>query len=171
MARPEKVEAVEQITDIFQNAKSVFVADYQGLDVEQISELRQKCREDSVQFLVVKNTLARIAAKNAGWDEMEPHLKGPSAIAFTYEDPSAPARVISKFAEDREKPAIKVSLFEGGFYGPEKVQAIAALPPKDVLLSKVVGGFNSPIQGLAGVLNGVLGQLVRTLDAVRASKE
>ena len=171
MARPDKIAAVDQITDIFQNAKSVFVADYQGLNVEQISELRQKCREDSVQFLVVKNTLACIAAKNAGWDEMEPHLRGPSAIAFTYEDPSSPARVISKFAKDRKKPTIKVSLFEGGFYGPEKINAIAALPPKDVLLGQVVRGFNAPIQGLAGTLSGLLSKLVRTVDAVRASKE
>ena len=170
MARPEKVAAVEQITEILGNAKSVFVADFQGLNVEQISSLRKKCREDKVQFLVVKNKLARIAAKNAGRDEMEDHFKGPSAIAFTYDDPSAPARVISTFAKDTEKPAIKVSLFEGNFYGPEQVKVIAALPPREVLLSKVLYGLNSPIQGFAGALNGLLSKLVRTLDAVRESK-
>jgi large subunit ribosomal protein L10 len=170
MATPEKVRAVEEMTEILGKAKSVFVADFQGLNVEQISLLRKKCREDKVQFLVVKNKLARIAAKNAGWDQMEAHFKGPSAIAFTYEDPSAPARVISAFAKDTERPAIKVSLFEGNFYGPEQVKTIASLPSREVLIAQVLGGLNGPIQGLAGALNGLLGKLVRTLDAVRANK-
>jgi len=170
MARPEKVAAVEQITEILGSAKSVFIADFQGLNVEQMSALRTKCREDSVKLVVVKNKLARIAARNAGRDEMESHFRGPSAIAFTYEDPSAPARVISAFAKDTDKPAIKVSLFEGNFYGPDKIKIIAALPSRDVLISKMLWGLNSPIQGLAGTLSGLLGKLVRTLDAVRESK-
>lgn len=171
MPRPEKVEAVKGISEIFEKASGVFVADYQGLNVEQISELRNKCRDDQVGFVVVKNTLARIAARNSGWEEMEPHLKGPSAIAFSYEDPSAPARVITNFAKEAQKPTIRMSLFEGNFYGPEKVEAIAALPSRTELLTKIVGGFNSPIQGLVGNLNGILRKLVGTLDAVRTSKE
>jgi len=171
MPRPEKVEAVQGISEIFEKASGVFIADYQGLNVEQISDLRKKCRDDQVGFLVVKNTLARIAAKNTGWEEMEPHLKGPSAIAFSYEDPSAPARVITQFAKEADKPTIRMSLFEGSFYGPEKVAAIAALPTRTELIAKVVGSFNSPIQGLVGSLHGLLRNLVGTLDAVRASKE
>lgn len=171
MPRPEKVKAVEGISQILEKASGVFVADYQGLNVEQISKLRRKCRDDRVGFLVVKNTLARIAARNAGWDEMEPHLRGPSAIAFSYDDPSAPARVITEFAKTADKPTIRMSLFEGNFYGPDKVEAIAALPSRTELLTKIVGGFNAPVQGLVGGLNGLLRKLVGTLDAVRASKE
>lgn len=171
MPRPEKAEAVQCISEIFEKAKGVFVADFQGLNVEQMGELRKKCRDDQVGFLVVKNTLARIAAHNTGWDEMESHLKGPSAIAFSYEDPSAPARVITAFAKNAKKPTIRVSLFEGNFYGPEKVEAIATLPTRTELIARVVGGFNAPIQGLVGNLSAVLRKLVGTLDAVRASKE
>ena len=171
MVRPEKAAAVEEITEILQNAAGVFVTDYKGLNVEKMSELRAKCREDAVHYVVVKNTLARIAAKNAGYEELEASFKGPSAIAYSYDDPSAPARVVIEFAKKIEKPTIKVSLFEGVFYGPEKVEAIASLPSKQELLAKIVGGFNSPIQGFVGCLSGILSQLVRTLDAVRDQKQ
>lgn len=171
MARPEKETAVQEIADIFENAKGVFITDFKGLNVEQISVFRKKCREASVGYIVVKNTLARLATEKTGIEEMKSHFKGPSAIAYSYDDPSAPARIISEFTKTQDKPQIKVSLFEGVFYGPDKVAMIAALPPKDVLLSKIVGGFNAPIYGLAGSLNGLLQKLVGTLDAVRKSKE
>ena len=171
MARPEKEAAVQEIADIFEQAKGVFVTDYKGLNVEQMSTFRSKCREASVSYKVIKNTLARRASEKAGYNELIEHLKGPSAIAYSYDDPSAPARIITEFTKKSEKPQIKVSIFEGNFYGPEKVAAIAALPPKEVLLAKVVGGFNAPIQGFVGSLGGILSKLVRTLDAVKQSKE
>jgi len=171
MARPEKEVAVAEMAEIFEKSKGVFLTDFQGLNVEKISDLRQKCREASVGYLVVKNTLAKLAVKQVGWEEMLEHLEGPSAIAYSFEDPSAPARVINEFAKKEEKPAIKVSYFEGVFYGPEKVKAIASLPSKDVLLAQVVGGFNAPIQGFVGTIHGLLQKLVMTLDAVRGSRD
>lgn len=171
MARPEKEAAVQEITDVFQRATSVFITDYKGLNVENLSQLRSNCREASVEYRVVKNTLARIAARNAGVEEMVDHFVGPSAIAFTFDDPSSPARVISDFAKKNNKPTIKVSLFEGAFYGPDRVEDIAALPSKQELLARVVGGLNAPIQGFVGTLNGLLSKFVRTLDAVREQKE
>lgn len=171
MARPEKEASVKEITETFQNAKSIFVTDYQGLDVEKISEFRRNCREKAVEYKVVKNTLARIAAKNAGFEQMADYLQGPSAIAYTFEDPSSPAKVISEFAKENNKPEIKMSLFEGVFYGPDKVEEIAKLPTKDELLAQMVGTMKSPIQGFVGCLGGLLSNLVRTLDAVREEKE
>ncbi|OVE79027.1 50S ribosomal protein L10 [bacterium I07] len=171
MPRPDKVEAVDKIAEIFESSQGVFITDFQGLDVEQMSELRQKCREADVNYFVVKNTLARLAAKKVGQDEMVQHLQGPSALAYSSDDPSAPARVVTEFAKKLEKPKIKFSLFEGVFYGPDKVDEIAALPPKDVLLSRLVGSLNGPIVGLVGSLNGILQKLVLVLDAVRSQKE
>lgn len=171
MARPEKEAVVQEVAEILENAKGVFINDFQGLNVEMISELRQKCREEKVGYRVVKNTLARLAVKQTGWDEMADYLEGPSAIAYSYDDPSAPARVITEFAKKIEKPKIKVSLFEGVFYGPDKVKEIASLPSKEVLLAKVLGSLNSPIQGFAGSLSGLLQKLVGTFDAVRESQE
>jgi len=171
MIRSEKEVVVKEIVDILTNAKSVFLTDFKGLNVEKMGELRRKCRESSVQYQVIKNTLGRRAAKEAGWDDLIEHLEGPSALAYSYDDPVAPARIISEFAEEAEKPTIKVSLFEGQFYGPDKVDVIKKLPSRDVLLGKLVSGLNSPIQGFVGGLHGLLQKLVMTLDAVKTSKE
>ena len=171
MARPEKEAVVQEVADILQSAKGIFITDFQGLSVEKMNEFRQKCREASVSYRVVKNTLARLAARKVGYNEMVEHLEGPSAIAYSYDDPSAPARVCVEFAKKENKPEIKVSLFEGVFYGPDRVSLIAALPAKNVLLTQVVRGFNAPIQGLVGGLNQLLQKLVFAFDAVRRSKE
>jgi large subunit ribosomal protein L10 len=171
MAHTEKEAVIREVTEIFQKSKSVFVTDFSGLNVERISQLRQKCRESKVGYLVVKNTLARISAEKAGFAEIGGFFKGPSAIAYSFDDPSSPARVIKEFNKTSDKPKIKVSLFEGVFYGPEKVDLIASLPSKKELIARVVGGFNSPIQGLVGALNGILQKLVGTLDAVKTQKE
>ena len=171
MLKSEKETVVQEITDILKNAKGIFITDFKGLNVEKMSELRNKCREGAVEYRVVKNTLARIAIKQAGFEEMEAYFQGPSAIAYSYDDPVAPVRIVTEFAKKAEKPQVKVTLFEGAFYGPDRVQEIAALPSKEVLLAKVVSGFNSPIQGFAGCLSGLLQKLVGTLDAVRSSRE
>ena len=170
MPRPEKEAAVKEIAEILENAKSVFVTDFQGINVEKMNEFRRKCREVSVSYIIVKNTLARLAAKKAGWSDIEKHFQGPSAIAFSYDDPSAPAKVITEFARVEKKPSIKMSIFEGTFYGPDSVNEVATLPPKDVLLGKIVSGLNSPIQGLTSGLSGLIQKLVRTVDAVRESQ-
>lgn len=171
MAHSEKETVIREVTEVFQKAKSVFITDFSGLNVENMMRLRKKCGEASVSYLVVKNTLARISAKQAGFEQIGKYFKGPSAIAYSYDDPSSPARVIKEFNRTNDKPKIKVSLFEGVFYGPENMDVIASLPSKNELIAKVIGGFNSPIQGLVSSLNGLLQKLVRTLDAVKTHKE
>ena len=171
MARAEKETAVQELTEIMEKARGVFITDYQGLNVEKLSELRKKCRESSVRYKVVKNTLARLAAKKAGVGDMAQCLEGPSAIAYSFDDPSAPARVVTEFAKKHEKPSIKASLFEGVFYGPDRVEEIANLPPKEVLIARLMGGLNAPIQNLVGALSDILRKLVLVVDAVKTSKE
>jgi large subunit ribosomal protein L10 len=171
MARPEKEAVVEEVAEILEKAKGVFITDFKGLNVEAMMDLRRKCREASVGYRVVKNTLARLAASKVGCDEMVNYLEGPSAIAYSYDDPSAPARIISEFAKKTEKPTIKMSLFEGVFYGPDSVESIASLPSKEVLYTRMVGGFQTPIRGLVGSLNGLLQKAVMTLNAVKDAFE
>ena len=142
-----------------------------SVNVEALSALRRKCREASVEYVVVKNTLARIAAKEAGWEELVEHLRGPSAVAYTKGDASSPARIISEFAKKTNKPKIKVSLFEGQFYGPDRIEEIASLPSKEVLIARLLGSFNAPVQGFVGTLNGLVQKMVGTIDAVRAKRE
>jgi len=170
MQRSEKETVVQDVTDVFMKAKSVFVTDYEGLTVEKMSLLRRKCRASAVEYRVVKNTLAKMAADRAGKGQINPYFKGPSAIAYSFEDASAPARIIKDFFKENQKPKVKFTLFEGTFYGPEKLDEIAALPSRTELIARVVGGLNAPIQGLAGALGGILSKLVRTVDAVRESR-
>jgi large subunit ribosomal protein L10 len=171
MPTPEKETIIKKVSEVFQKAEGIFITDYKGLNVAQITELRNKCRESSVGYRVVKNTLAKIAAKEVGYEEMVDYLQGPSAIAFSYKDPSAPARIISEFAKETDKPTIKMSIFEGQFYGPEKVEKIAKLPSKHEMYSQLVRNTNSPLQGLVGNLNGILFKLARTLFAVKEKRE
>ncbi|MCJ7813235.1 50S ribosomal protein L10 [bacterium] len=171
MPTPEKEAVVTEVIKILESAKSVFITDFQGLNVKMISEFRQMCRETSVGYRVVKNTLIRLAAKKVGMNEMVDSLSGPSALAYSYEDSSAPARVISEFKKKADRPTIKVALFEGEFYGPESVQDIVALPSKSILLSQLLGGLRAPIQGLMSGLHGLLYKLVITLDEVKKVKE
>lgn len=170
MQRTEKEAVVQDVTEVFKNAGGVFVADYAGLTVEKISALRKKCRAAKVEFKVVKNTLAKRAADAAGKSGINPYLKGPSAIAYSFDDPAAPARIIRDFYKENQKPRVRGSYFEGGYFGPDQFEQIAALPSKKELVAKVLGGFNAPIQGFVGGLSGILSKFVRTLDAVRESK-
>jgi len=170
MKRSEKETVVQDMTEIFEKAKSVFVTDYEGLTVAKISVLRQKFRASAVEYRVVKNTLAKMAADKAGKSEINLYFKGPSAIAYSFEDASAPARIIKDFFKDNQKPKVKFSFFEGEFYGPAKLDEIAALPSRNELIARMLNGLNAPIQGLVGSLNGILSKLVRTLDAVRDSR-
>ncbi len=171
MPTQEKEIVVAEVTKILENAKSVFVTDFQGLNVELISEFRQMCRETSVGYRVVKNTLIRLAAKKVGMIEMADSLSGPSALAYSFEDSSAPARVISEFKKKADRPTIKVALFEGEFYGPESVQDIVALPSKSILLSQLLGELRAPIQGLMSGLHGLLCKVVIALNEIKKEKE
>ena len=171
MARPEKETAVKEIADILEKATAVFVTDYQGLNVAKMTELRAKFREQDVGYRVVKNTLTRIAAKQVGYDEMVDYLEGPSALGYSFTDPSLPAKVIKDFSEEENKPVIKMTIFEGTFYGPDRVDEIAELPTKSELLTRLARGVNAPLQGFAGNLNALMSKFVRTLNAVKEKKE
>jgi large subunit ribosomal protein L10 len=171
MSTPEKEALVQEMAEILKEAKSVFITDFQGLNVEKMGKLREKCREASVVYRVVKNTLARLAAKQIGMDEIVDYFDGPSAIAYSYDDPAAPARIVTEFAKTADKPTIKASIFEGNFYGPDRVGKIASLPTRPELIADVIGTFNAPIQRLVGNLNGLIQKLVGTLHSVQKTKE
>ncbi|MFQ5632654.1 MAG: 50S ribosomal protein L10, partial [bacterium] len=111
--RPEKVAAVATLSEKFSTAKSVFLTDYSGLSVADISELRKRFRETKTEYFVVKNTLARLGAKEAGKESILPYLDGPIALAISYEDPASPARVLMDFLKKYPKPEIKACLIDG----------------------------------------------------------
>jgi len=166
-----KQEIVAEVTKSFQEAQAVVIADYRGLNVAQVTKLRSELRQNGIEFIVVKNTLTRIAAKNAGVEGIDTYLEGPTALAFGTADPVAPAKILAKFAKDFKALEIKGGLVEGKAISFDGVKALADLPPREVLLAKVLGGMQTPMYGFANVLQGSLRNFVYVLDAVRKQKE
>lgn len=162
----EKKEVVSGIASKLKEAKAMVFADYRGLTVEQDTELRNALRKAGVEYKVVKNTLTRIAAKENGLEGLDSYLNGPTALALSVTDPVAPAKVLSEYAKKYDKLEIKVGVVEGKIINVEGVQALAELPPREVLIAKVLGGFNAPISGLVNVLNGNIRGLVVALNAI-----
>lgn len=166
----QKREVVEGIGSKMKNAKAMVFADYRGLTVEQDTELRSALRKAGVDYKVVKNTLTRFAAKENGLEGLDTFLSGPTAMASSDSDPAAPAKVLSEYAKKFEKLELKVGVVEGKVIDLNGIKALAELPPKEVLIAKVLGSFNAPISGFVNVLNGNLRGLVVALQAIADQK-
>lgn len=169
--RSAKAAAVAEITKKFSAAKSIFLTDYSGLSVEAMTRLRQNMRKAQVEYLVVKNTLARISARQAGCEVIVPHLDGPTAVALGMRDPVAPAKIIADFLKDnQEKPAIKACLVEGQLFEGAMALALARLPSREELLLQLVQAMNWPLRGMAQALSGVLRNFAYVLNAILEEK-
>lgn len=166
-----KKKMVEEITDKVNNAQAIVLVDYRGLNVEEVTELRRKYTEAGVQYKVYKNTLMKFAFKNAGYEAFNEYLQGPSAIAFSNEDPVAPAKITSEFAKDHKKLEMKAGIVDGNVIDVDKIKDLAELPPREVLIAQVLGGLNGPISGFANVLQGTIRNLVYVLNAVKEQQE
>jgi large subunit ribosomal protein L10 len=165
-----KKETVKEISEKLKSAKAMVFADYRGLTVEQDTQLRSALRKAEVEYKVVKNSLTRFAAKENGLEGLDSFLKGPTAIAISDKDPVAPAKILSEFAKKFDKLELKVGVVEGKIINVSEVKALAELPSREVLIAKVLGGFNAPISGLVNVLNGNIRGLVVALNAVAEQK-
>ncbi|MFZ5966803.1 MAG: 50S ribosomal protein L10 [Bacillota bacterium] len=151
-----KKQAVEEIKEKFSKAQSAIVVDYRGLNVEEVTELRSKMRAAGVDYKVYKNTLTRLAAKETGYEALLGDLTGPNAIAFGYDDPVTPAKVLNDFAKDHKKLELKAGVVEGAYCDLEKVKAIAEIPSREVLLAKFLGSIKSPVSNLAYLLQAIV---------------
>ena len=156
MAKVElKQPIVAEISEVIKDAQSVVLVDYRGLTVEEDTALRKQLREAGVNYKVYKNTLMNFAFKGTDFESLAPYLNGPSAIAVSTEDATAPARVIAEFAKKAKALEIKAGVVEGDLYDAKGMQAIAAIPSRDVLISKLLGSLQSPITNFARVIKQV----------------
>ena len=154
MAKVElKQPIVAEIAELFNGAKSAVVVDYRGLTVEQDTILRKQLREAGVTYKVYKNTMIRFAAKGTEFEALEANLEGPTALAVSKEDATAPARILSQFAKTADKLELKGGVVEGTYYDQKGIQVIATIPSREELLGKLLGSIQSPIANLARVLN------------------
>ncbi|WPC41769.1 50S ribosomal protein L10 [Clostridium sp. JS66] len=153
--RQLKEAKVLEIKEKMEKAQGVIFAQYQGLTVEEDTVLRSKLREAGVEYKVYKNTLTTLAAKELGLGEIESVLQGPLSVAFGYEDPTAPARILNDFAKDHKKLELKGGIVQGEIFDVDKVKQLATIPPKEVLIAKLLGSFKAPLSNLAYLLNAI----------------
>jgi large subunit ribosomal protein L10 len=169
--RTEKEEAVASLNRGFSDAKFVSLLTFQGLNVAEISSLRHELRGAGTEFHVVKNTLAKRAIKGTDLELLEEYFQGSTAVASTNQDPSPPAKILARFAKENPNLKVKVGMLEGKPLSMEKVEALSKLPPREVLLSMLLGTLKAPTNGLVNVLAGVLTKFMGTLEAIKQEKE
>jgi large subunit ribosomal protein L10 len=170
MPTARKETAVRELRDRLAASHNLFLTDYQGLTVEEITKLRGELRKDGNTYAVVKNTLFRIAAGDLA-SQLESFLAGPTGIVFAGEDPVAPAKALKTFTDATKKVAVKAAYIDGRLVDAKQVAILASLPSKHELIAKLVGSLASPLRGLVTVLSGNQGGLVRVLNQIREQKE
>ena len=154
MAKIElKKPIVEEISENIKDAQSVVLVDYRGLTVEEDTKLRKELRNAGITYKVYKNTMMNFAFKGTDFEQLADQLEGPSAIAISKDDATAPARVLAKFAKTAPALEIKCGVVEGAYYDAEGMQAVAKIPSREELLSKLLGSIQSPIANFARVMN------------------
>jgi large subunit ribosomal protein L10 len=170
--RQKKVDEIEELADRLDRASMTLLADYRGLTVAQMSELRRQLRPANVEVRVAKNTLTRLAARRVGKEALLPGLEGPTAIAFSYGDPAQLAKTLTDYVRVARLPlTVKHALIGAQLLPGTEVARIAELPNRETLLAQVVGSVQAPISGFVNVLAAALGGIVNVLDQRRQQLE
>jgi large subunit ribosomal protein L10 len=173
MPTQTKIDLVASLTRDFSEANNIYITDYSGLNVDQITRLRKNLRDNGVKMVVAKNTLLRIAAKDAGYDDMEEHLSGPTALVFSTAEPNIPAKILYDACKEFDKvnkPEIRAFYVDKQLFAAADAEQMAKLPPKEVLLSELIRNIEGPISNLIGTLDSIIRELVSTIDAIEAKK-
>lgn len=167
----EKKAVVAEVSEVAASAHSAVAADYIGLDVAQMTELRSKARESAVYVRVVKNTLARRALEGTDFECMNEALTGPLILAFSQEDPGAAARVISDFSKGNDKLVVRLVSIGGKLMEAGEIKRLANMPTKDQAIAMLMSVMKAPVTKFARTLNEVPGKLTRTVAAIRDQKQ
>jgi large subunit ribosomal protein L10 len=173
---PKKQAVVAEIKSWLADAKSVVVTSYKGLTVATDTQMRRELREAGVQYKVVKNTMLRLAAKELGIEDLDSHLEGTTAIAFSTTDAVAPAKILVDFMKKNklEDPGIliiKAGILDKKVLSTAEVKALASLPSKEELIAKLLGSMNAPLSNTVGLLSAIIRNAIGVIDALREKKE
>ncbi len=171
MATTEKIEVVEELSKDLSQSRGVYLADFTGLTVDKITALRRAIRKSGSRFVVAKNTLAKRAIKGSHLEPLTDHFRGPTGIAYSNDDPVAPAKVLADFGKENEGFTVKAGYVEGSVLDAKEIGRIAGLPSKAVLVAQAIGIVQSPMRGLVTVVNGVMTGLVVALEEIRKKKD
>lgn len=167
----EKEIIVADLVEKFGKAQSVVLYDYIGLNVTEVTNLRNQFRKAGIEYKVIKNTIIKRAVDILGITGLDSYLNGPTAVAISYQDPVAPAKILVEFIKQAKKTEIKSGILIGKVIDEEGVKQLAALPSKEELLARMLGSLNAPSTGLVMVLSGVLKKLVYAINAIKEAKE
>jgi large subunit ribosomal protein L10 len=170
MSKTERQETVDTLAQRFKASPNLYVTDFTGLNVLRMTELRRRLRTAGVTYVVVKNSLAQRALEANNIKALNDHLAGPTGLVLAGKDPVAAAKVLTDFAREFEKPAIRIGLVDGRPMSPVQVKQLASLPSRDVLLSQLLGAMQAPLAQLAGVMNGMLMQVVGAFEALHSQR-
>ncbi len=170
MNKTEKQTIVDALSARLQGARSVYVTDFTGLNVAQVSDLRRRLRKAGVEYVVVKNTLARRAFRDVTVTGLDPHLKGATALALSA-DAAAAAKVLSEFAKEFKKPSVKGGVVDGRAVTPEQIKRLATLPPREQLLAELGAAMQAPMAGFVGALSALLSSFAGALEALKTQRE
>jgi large subunit ribosomal protein L10 len=167
----QKEKELASLKEKMTRAKQIMIADHTGINVADITILRRKLKEARSEFRVTKNTLLRLAVKDTNLDVLEKYFNGPTAVVFGYDEPSAPAKIISTSIKEIEKPKFKAYFVDGQVYGQEMLKTMAELPPREVVLAILIATVQGPISQFISVIEAASREFIGTVDALVKSKE
>ena len=167
MNKNEKTDVVSQVKEMINNASAVYLTDYTGINVADISAIRNNFRKEGVTYKVIKNTLFQRAINESGkYDKLADHLTGMTGYAFASDNPVAPAKIIKKYFDETKKLALKACYVEDQYYPSDKLNELATLPSKNELIASILGSIEAPASGIVGVINAVMRDLVSVIDEI-----
>lgn len=172
MTREEKNQVIAEINDNIARSKSLFFTDFSGLSVEQSTKLRREFRSSNIGYQVAKNTLITRALATHGekYSEVSDKIIGMTAIAYGFDDPVAPAKILKKFFDTIEKPTLKFAYVEEQFFDGKQLKMLATMPTRKEMIASILGSIQAPAQGIVGAINAVMRDLVGVIDAIEKQK-
>lgn len=171
MNKTEKADVISEITEKLKNASGVFLVDYKGINVADISEIRREFRKEGVSYKVYKNTLLKRAVDEVGtYPELSDKLVGMTGVIFTDENYVAPGKIIKKYYDKTGKLAFKGCYIESQFYGSEKLDVLASMPTKEEIMASIVGSIAAPASGIVGAISAVMRDIVSLVDEISKKK-
>lgn len=171
MQRNEKNKIIEELKEKVSRSSGMYLADFTGITVQQVNELRKELYKAGIEYRVVKNTLLKKALESlSGYEKMYDKLVGPTAIAFGYDDPIIAAKMLKKFSEKNNVLKVKACVIENHVYDGSELSNIANMPSRPEMISSIIGSIQAPIAGLIGAINAVMRDIVNVLDAIEKKK-
>ncbi len=166
----EKEQVIKELKSDFDKAKAVVFTDYRGMTVAELSELRKLLREEKVEYKIVKNTLAKIASEGTPVFSAKDSFRGPVGIAISYDDPVLPVKKLLDYSKKNDKLKVNAGVIEGAVCSSIDLKSVAETPPRKVLLSMLVGGFQAPLNKMAYALNATIAKFIYVLEAIKNKK-